>query len=62
MPSTPLVCSTSPTFTSALPAMKRSSIAAPSAPNAALRWWVRVLSTGMAASLSISSVTSDDSG
>ena len=32
------------------------------APNAALRWWVRVLSTGMAASLSISSVTSDDSG
>ena len=63
MPSTPDVTSESPICTSALPAMKRSSIAAPSAavpPNAALRAWVRAFSTGMAASLSVSNVTSDD--
>ena len=63
MPSTPEVVSTSPTCTSALPAMKRSSMPAPPArPKAALRTCVRVLSTGIAASLSVSRVTSALSG
>ncbi len=61
MPSTPEVLSRSPTCTSALPAMKRSSMPLRT-PKAALRSWLRVLSTGIAASLSLSSVTSDDSG
>ncbi len=63
MPSTPEVVSTSPTWTSALPAMKRISSspeAASAPPNAALRAPLRLLSTGIAASRSVSSVTSDD--
>ena len=67
MPSRPLVCSASPTCTSALPDMKRNSMPPPGAPltappKAALRCWVRVLITGIAASLSASSVTSAVSG
>ena len=45
--------------------MKRISMPPPTTaalPKAALRAWVRVLSTGIAASLSVSSVTSLDSG
>src|SRR5438105_6348448 len=61
-PSTPEVCSMSPTCTSALPAMKRSSMPTPALPKAALRSWLRESSTGMAASLSVSSVTSEYSG
>ena len=56
--STPEVVSRSPTCTSALPDMKRSSTP-PLPPKAALRCCVRVLSTGIAASLSVSSVTSE---
>ncbi len=60
MPSSPLVCSRSPTCTSALAEVKRSSMPAPTTPpKAAPRCWVRRLSTGMAASLSASKVTSD---
>ncbi len=62
-PSTPLVISRSPGCTSALPDMKRSSIRLPSPePKAALRCCVRGLSTGIAASLSASSVISEDNG
>jgi hypothetical protein len=65
MPSTPLVVSRSPACTSALPAMKRSSSSPPcvtGSPNATLRAPVRVFSTGIAWSRSITSVTSLISG
>ena len=59
----PPVTNTSPICTSALPAMKRNSIApwpcATTPPKAALRCWVRVFCTGTVASLSVSSVTTD---
>src|SRR5574340_1077262 len=46
----------------ALPARKRSSIAPSPPPNAAPRCWVRAFCTGTAASLSLSRVTTEESG